>query len=383
MPNCESVLIHAPFGRDAEVIRDALASVGASAMICGSIGQFCAQFEAEAGAGIITAEALAFDDLQRLASALAAQPPWSDFPLIILFESRGAAGSQDVLLTALSSVGNLNMLERPLRVEALTNAVTLALRARRRQYEAQAHMRQLEEAQEGLARARNEAIRANEAKTRFLAAASHDLRQPFQAMRLFHHIVSAAVAATPASVAAARLGDAIQSGEDLLNSLLDLSTLEAGVTKVDMREFGLTDVLQTVANDLGGIAAGKGLELRVRSCPVAVRSDPVLLTRMIRNLAINAIRYTERGKVLLGCRARVDHVLIQVWDTGIGIAADKVEQIFEDFYQVDNPERDRSKGIGLGLSIVERMARLLGHDISVRSRPGRGTVFTVKVARAS
>lgn len=285
---------------------------------------------------------------------------------------------------ALGKVGNLNLLERPLRIEAFLNAVALALRARRRQYQTRTHMRQLEEVKEGLAQATLEAVRANEAKSRFLAAASHDLRQPFQAMRLYHQIVTDALDGAPAHMAAVRLGDAITSGEDLLNALLDLSTLEAGVTKVVVSDFEIGQVLDSVGNDLGAVADKKGLTLRVRPAPrVMVRSDPVLLKRIIRNLAMNAVRYTERGKVLIGCRPRSDHVQVQVWDTGIGIAADKVNRIFEDFFQINNVERDRSKGMGLGLSIVERMARLLNHQISVRSKPGRGSVFTVTVARSS
>lgn len=358
----ERVFIHAPFGRDAEVMRDVLAGAGITAAICQSAGRLCADIAVGGGAAVVTVEALGVDDLDRLAKVLAAQPPWSDFPLIVLFNVRDATRSQEVVLDTLGKAGNLNLLERPLRIEAFLNAVALALRARRRQYQARDHMQQLEDVKEGLAQATLEAVRANEAKSRFLAAASHDLRQPFQAMRLYQQIVADALDGTPAGKAAARLGDAITSGEDLLNALLDLSTLEAGVTKVVVSDFDLGEVLQTVGNDLGAVADAKGLALRVHPTPrVMVRSDPVLLKRMIRNLTMNAIRYTDRGKVLIGCRARPDHVLVQVWDTGIGIAADKVDQIFEDFFQINNAERDSSKGMGLGLSIVDRMARLLDH----------------------
>jgi signal transduction histidine kinase len=382
--SAEPVLIYAPFGRDAEVMREMLAGRGVAALVCHTADQFCANLATGAAAAIATIEALAGGDLDRLAKILAAQPPWSDLPFIVLFNKRDAAVSQKLLLETLGKVGNLNLLERPLRIEALLNAVALSLRARQRQYQAREHMRELEEAKHSLAKATDEAVRANEGKSRFLAAASHDLRQPFQAMRLYHAIVADALQGTPAHRAAVGLGDAITSGEDLLNALLDLSTLDAGVTKVQISDFDLGQVLHTVTNDLGAIAQGKGLALRVRPAPrVIVRSDEVLLKRMIRNLTMNAIRYTERGKILVCCRARPDHVLVQVWDTGIGIPADKANQIFEDFYQVGNVERDSSKGMGLGLSIVDRMARLLDHKITVQSVYGRGSVFTVKVARVS
>lgn len=379
----ERILIFAPFGRDAQVISDVLAEIGAC-VICPSVSELCAEIAAGAGTAIIAVDAIIFDDLDKLARVLTAQPAWSDFPLIVLFHEREAAAAQMLLQSGLAKVGNLNLLERPLNINALKNAVTLALRARRRQYQTKAQMQQLEEAKEHLAQARNEAERANEAKSRFLAAASHDLRQPFQAMCLFHQIVADALHGMPASKAAKALGDAIASGEDLLNSLLDLSTLEAGVTKVEIADVPICEILDTVANDLGAIASDKGLALRVRSCSAVIRSDPVLLKRIIRNLTINAIRYTERGSVLIGCRIRhPHHLLVEVWDTGIGISSDKMSQIFEDFYQINNVERDRAKGIGLGLSIVDRMARMLGHEVSVRSLPGRGSVFSVKVEQSS
>lgn len=378
------VLLFAPMGRDAPLMRDVLAGAGITGLVCSGMADLCRNAASGAGAAVLAAEALTPDDLEELARLLAAQQPWSDLPLIMLLPRREAAPSQGLLMDALGKVGNLNLLERPLSIEALMNAVTLALRARRRQYQARDHMRQLEEVKEGLAQAITEATRANEAKSRFLAAASHDLRQPFQAMRLYHQIVADALDGTSAHRAALLLGDAITSGEELLNALLDLSTLEAGVTKVKIGTFEIGDVIRTVANDLGAIASAKELRLRVRPCSnVVVRSDNVLLKRIVRNLTINAIRYTERGGVLIGCRERADHVLVQVWDTGIGIPGDKLKYIFEDFYQVNNPERSRTNGMGLGLSIVDRMARLLGHTVSVHSLPGRGSVFSVQVPKAA
>jgi PAS domain S-box-containing protein len=223
---------------------------------------------------------------------------------------------------------------------------------------------------------------ANLSKSRFLAAASHDLRQPFQAMRLFHHVLSARLRETEDIHAAAKLGEAMTSGEELLNSLLDISTLDAGTMRMSIDNVAVDDLLEELRSSFAPVAAQKGLTLKVVSSRCRIRTDPVLFKRMVRNLVSNAIRYTSRGGLVLGCRNRGTFLHVQVWDSGIGIPSDQLEAVFDDFYQVHNPERDRTKGLGLGLSIVRRTAHLLGHDISVRSRQGRGSVFTIVVPKA-
>lgn len=224
--------------------------------------------------------------------------------------------------------------------------------------------------------AKAEAEMANTAKSRFLAAASHDLRQPFQAMRLFYEVLLPHVSAT-GIVAAARLNDAMRAGEDLLSSLLDVSTLDAGTVKITYESVVITEVLAGVASECEPLAQDKGLRLRWLPCSAKVVSDRVLLVRMVRNLVINAIRYTDHGGVVLGCRRRGNRLVIQVWDSGIGIADSHLPHLFEDFFQVQNAERDRAKGLGLGLAVVARMGRLLGHHVTVRSRPGHGSVFSI------
>ncbi len=224
--------------------------------------------------------------------------------------------------------------------------------------------------------AKAEAEMANAAKSRFLAAASHDLRQPFQAMRLFYEVLLPHVNERGA-VAAARLNDAMHAGEDLLSSLLDVSTLDAGTIKVSIEMFAISEVLSRVAAECELQAEEKGLRLRWVPCSATVISDRVLLARMLRNLVVNAIRYTDRGGVLLGCRRRGDSLMLEVWDSGIGIAESHMPHLFEDFFQIQNSERDRSQGLGLGLAVVARMGRLLGHAVTVRSRPGHGSVFAV------
>ncbi|MBF0374924.1 MAG: HAMP domain-containing protein [Alphaproteobacteria bacterium] len=228
--------------------------------------------------------------------------------------------------------------------------------------------------------ARRLAERANQAKSRFLAAASHDLRQPFQAMRLFHDLLRARLAGRPEEPITIKLGEAMAAGESLLTALPDISTLEAGVVRVEKGRVSLAPLLARLMREFEGQAQAAGLTLRLAGAPDAMcRSDPVLLERMLRNLLLNAVRYTRSGGVLAAIRPRGGAWSVEVWDTGIGIPADKIADIFEDFYQVENDERDRALGLGLGLSVVQRMSRMLGHRVSVSSRVGRGSVFRLLV----
>ena len=242
------------------------------------------------------------------------------------------------------------------------------------------------EIREALARAHAEAERANQAKSRFLAAASHDLRQPFQAMSLFHHILLSKLDDPQQVEVANKLGEALSTGNTLLSTLLDTSALEVGNVKPRVADFDVQDILGRLSLEIGDQAADRGLELRVVPCSVRVRSDPILLERMVRNLLVNALRYTTEGRILLGCRRRCDGVggdrlSIEVWDTGPGIAEAEMTAIFEDFYRCGTDQRDSGGGLGLGLSIVRRMSQMLDHPVTVRSRVGQGTVFAVSVPR--
>lgn len=236
-----------------------------------------------------------------------------------------------------------------------------------------------------LVQARTEAERADQAKSRFLASASHDLRQPFQAMRLFHHMLAERLIDQTGRGIAAKLDEAMAAGEDLLRALLDVSTLEAGTLQPRVEDFPVASVLNQIAVEMEPQAAAKGVRFRVVACAATVRSDTTLLLRVIRNLASNALRYTANGGILIGCRRDGEHLRIVVCDTGIGIDADQLDSIFDDFYQVGNVERDREKGLGLGLSVVQRVGQLLDHPVAVRSVPGRGSTFSITVpcAKAS
>jgi signal transduction histidine kinase/CheY-like chemotaxis protein len=223
---------------------------------------------------------------------------------------------------------------------------------------------------------RDKADQANSAKSRFLAAASHDLRQPLHAMGLYLDIMSGTKDVEMGKMVQ-RVTQSMKSLEDLLNALLDISKLEAGIVDVHKRPVALNEIFQRMGDAFRIEAKQKDLSLRIHPTTITVFSDPVLIERILRNLITNAIRNTSYGGILLGARKHRDEVLIQVWDTGSGIPVREKEKIFEEFYQIDSKERDRTKGLGLGLAIVNRMTRLLDHRIDVQSKPDKGSVFTV------
>jgi PAS domain S-box-containing protein len=236
------------------------------------------------------------------------------------------------------------------------------------------------EAEAALQAAKNEAERANLAKTKFLAAASHDLRQPMQSMFMFAAALHPHVTSERGRNALTMLERGLDTMKGLLDTLLDVSRLDAGVIRPAIEDFPIRPVLDHIGASYQPVAAAKGLELRVgATCDTVVRSDPNLLGRMVRNLVENAIRYTEFGYVRLTCHVVNGHARIAVHDTGIGIPPAHLERVFDEFHQLGNPERDRSQGLGLGLSIVQRLSRLLGHPVTVESEPGQGSVFSIDV----
>lgn len=226
---------------------------------------------------------------------------------------------------------------------------------------------------------KDEAEQASVAKSRFLAAASHDLRQPLHALVLFSSELEYEADSPSLHRLAGQISAAVASLGDLLDGLLDLSRIDLGATKPDLSPISLDTLLRRVVASYSASASAKGLDLRLHRTSYWVLSDPVLLYRMINNLVANAVRYTEHGGILVGARRVGDKIRIEIWDTGVGIQEEHQPLVFNEFYQAANPERDSRKGLGLGLSLVERLSRLLLHPISLRSRPGRGTMFGITV----
>ena len=239
-----------------------------------------------------------------------------------------------------------------------------------------------ERAEAAQARAELDAVRA--ASGRFLSAASHDLRQPFQAMHLFHHLLMGRLIDAGSRELGDKLEQAIAAGESLLRALLEVSALEAGTVKVHRQDFPIDETLGRLLQEFAPEADAKGLRFNVRPAEAEVATDPVLLERLLRPLLSNAFRYTDKGGVLLAARRRGGVLRLEVWDTGIGIAEADHAAIFEDFRRLGATGRDRrqGQGQGLGLAIARRLSDLLGLPVSLRSRPGKGSVFTVEVPLA-
>ena len=256
--------------------------------------------------------------------------------------------------------------------------------------------RRIDAATAALREKKEEAETATRAKSQFLAAASHDLRQPTHALGMFVARLGQLPHDAQTKHLVASLDASVRAMQDLLDGLLDVSRLDAGAVQVNLHAVPLAPIFEQVRLAMLDAASEKGLRLRVRPTSAWVRSDPVLLQRILQNLVANAVRYTQQGSVLLACRTPGDGVIsgcgsvsgkgprarIEVWDSGIGIAPEHQTQVFREFYQVGNSERDRTRGLGLGLNIVKRTAHLLGHPFALRSSLGLGSRFTLEVPLA-
>ncbi len=227
--------------------------------------------------------------------------------------------------------------------------------------------------------AKQEAETANVAKSRFLAAASHDLRQPMQTLTLIQGLLAKELLSEKTAKRVTQLGDALSAMAGMLNTLLDINEIEAGTIHAQPVEFSVGALLRRLQEEFAYPAEAQGLGLRMVNSRLRITSDPRLLEQIVRNLIANALKYTKKGRVLLGCRRRAGGMSIEIWDTGIGIADEQLLAIFDEYHQIDNAARERSRGLGLGLSIVRRLAKLLGHHITVRSQPGKGSVFSVEI----
>jgi signal transduction histidine kinase/ActR/RegA family two-component response regulator len=243
---------------------------------------------------------------------------------------------------------------------------------------------QLVAALDAMRSAKEAAEVANRAKSSFLAAASHDLRQPIHALGLSMAALLAEGLSHAQRELVQRMSGSLSALDSMFDALLDISRMDAGALVPRPRPFALAPMLVRLADEFAPLAARKGLRLAVRVTPrvraLNALSDPLLLERIVRNLLANAVKYTHVGGVLLSCRHRSGgRWRIELWDTGVGIAQAELDKVFDEFYQVGNPERDRAEGLGLGLSIVRRLTKLLTHRLELHSRPGRGTRFVLEV----
>ncbi|MBK5927878.1 response regulator, partial [Rhodobaculum claviforme] len=231
--------------------------------------------------------------------------------------------------------------------------------------------------------ATNEAQRATRAKSRFLAAASHDLRQPLQSMALLHRLLAGQKSTTEGVRLASLMDQTLMAMAEMLDSMLEANRIESGIVRASMQPVALAPLMRRIADEYAPQCALKGLKLRCVPSDGHVHSDPRLLEQILRNLMSNALKYTPTGGILLGCRRRGGDLVMVVCDTGVGVSASEAEAIFDAYRQGDNAATLAAPGLGLGLSIVQRLARLMGHRVTVRSVPGKGSAFMVTLPRLS
>jgi PAS domain S-box-containing protein len=271
-------------------------------------------------------------------------------------DGRGEVWLEQVAVTHFNASG------MPTRINGLTTDVTERMRF-----------------EEEISRAWTSAALADQAKTSFLSAASHDLRQPLQTLRFLHAALEPHLTDAEGRSLAGGMARSLDTMSSILSSLLDVNRLETGNLRPSASDFAIGEVFDSLAADFADSVAEKGLRWRMVHSQLVVRSDKRMLETMLRNLLSNAVRYTDRGTVLLGCRRAGDNIRIEVWDSGIGVSEDQLPQIFQEYYQgADSAARG---GFGLGLAIVRRIGGVLGHRIDARSTPGKGAVFSIEVPR--
>jgi signal transduction histidine kinase len=295
-------------------------------------------------------------------------------PLVVRIASAGTVANWQLAGELLLIITLTTVLARYYR-QALQRAIDLKLQA-------DGLAVQLRVEKQAADTARHQAEVANRAKTQFFTAASHDLRQPLHAMGLFAEALRQRVHEPEMAQLVNSINESVDALEGLFSELLDITRIDSGGVEVQASHFRFDDILHKLRLHFEPIAFEKGLALRLRGGRRALYADPLLVERIVRNLVSNAIRYTNDGTVLVGCRPRGDKLLLQVWDTGLGIHPEQQAMIFEEFYQVPNTEAvapHQRKGLGLGLAIVKRLADLMGAPLRLASVPGRGSVFSIEL----
>jgi signal transduction histidine kinase/ActR/RegA family two-component response regulator len=372
----ERVLLWAPLGRDSDVLSQILSSAGFAPYVCSDGDELASKIEDGAGAVIVTGEALGRSTAAHLVAKLKAQPAWSDLPILVLAGGEAHEPRMKAAIDALRAAGNLVLVERPVRKLNLLTALDVALRARRRQYEAWDLIR-AEHA------ARQEAEASSRIKDEFLATVSHELRTPMNAILIWANLLTERGhdrALVHQGLSAIARSAAAQA--KLIEDLLDVSRAISGKLQIDVRDVDIESVARAAVDVIRPAAEAKGVVLQV-SCPsgIVVRVDPDRMQQVLWNLLSNAVKFTpDRGRVSLKVMRDRRLLRVEVSDTGRGISSEFLPHVFERFRQAEIGAKRLQGGLGLGLAISRQLVELHGGVIEVDSQgEGLGTVFTVEL----
>lgn len=383
------VAVLAPTGRDADVTAQVLADAGFWPEICRNIEMLCAGLDSpdSVGAMLVAEEALDAKSRRALVDALAAQPPWSDVPVIVLTGEGELSGTPSRALAELSEQVNLTLLERPVRRATLLTSLRSALRARKRQFELRNHLVQRGEHEERLMEARKQAEVASEAKTRFLATMSHELRTPLNAIAGYTDLMAMELHGPVTPEQRADLQRIERSQRyllSLINDILNFAKIESGQVSFAARAFPIDPLLRELDSFVAPQIAAKGVRYSYEAAGEAcsVLADEEKVQQILLNLLSNAVKFTPPGgRIHVACAPDEDRVTIMVSDNGAGVPEAKREAIFEPFVQLDRGLTSTAQGTGLGLSISRDLARRMGGDLTVDDASGGGACFTLVLPR--
>jgi signal transduction histidine kinase/ActR/RegA family two-component response regulator len=358
------LLILAPVGRDADLIRAMLHKDGVPCERCSSLEQLVVELQRGASAILLAEEALAEQD-RRLAAAIARQPPWSDLPVLLLTRSRAES---DALAAALETLGNVTLLERPMRMESLASAVRSALRARERQYQTRAHLEERE--------------LVNRRKDQFLATLAHELRNPLAPIRsslALLRLENAGASAHVCEIMERQVSHMVR----LVDDLMEVSRITRGKIELRREAVDLATVVTSAVETSRPLidAARHTLAVTLPQEPVVVDADAIRLAQVFSNLLNNAAKYTDPGgSIAISARRERDRAVVTVTDTGIGIPAHAIPGVFDMFAQVDARDRRAQSGLGIGLTLVRSLVEMHGGRVGAASDgPDRGSRFVVEL----
>ena len=384
-----------PTGSDATVTQRVLSQAGFASIVCSDMAAASAEFDGNMAALVVAEEALTKEARAHLTDALARQPAWSDVPVIVLAGQRGPTDSIGPELEQLTTRANVTVLERPVRVATLVTTLRAAERARGRQLELRRHLEERRAAEEELRQsaaslrvAREQADNANRAKTEFLTTMSHELRTPLNAIAGYAQLLALGIRGPLTEEQRQDLERIDKSQRHLLsliNDILNFAKLEAGHVDFDIDRVAIGEVLGSVEPLVTPLLRAKELhyEDNARHCDAMALADEEKVRQIILNLLSNAIKFTPRGgSIHVDCSVDTDNVAVMVTDSGIGIAMEKLNAIFEPFVQLGRRLASSHEGTGLGLSISRNLARAMNGDLSVESQAGQGARFILSLPRA-